>query len=107
MRRHAIAILVTFGVILALAGAVGLYARAEYTECYATFRTDEGAERAAESVRDAGHDADVDNGSVTFSSGETGADAREFRGAFQDSVRREGGEHAHPDGGCIERSGFE
>lgn len=99
-------ILVVMGVLVALGGALVLYMSQEFTECFATFRTDASAERGAGTMRDAGHDADVDDGTVTFSSGETGDDARDFRERFAAVVRDERAELAHAGNGCVERPFF-
>jgi hypothetical protein len=108
MRRGVVVLAAGAAVVLVAASGFYAYGQREYTNCYATFKTEESAERAAESLRDAGFDAEIDSpGSVTFSSGETGADAREFRGKFHEVLRRERGAPAHPDGGCLERQFFE
>lgn len=109
MRRGLVLLAIGAAVVLVAAGGFYAYGQQEYTNCYATFKTEEAAERAADSVRDAGFDAEIDSpGSVTFSSGETGADAREFRATFREVLRREGGAPAHDGGGgCLERQFFE
>jgi hypothetical protein len=43
---------------------------------------------------------------VTFSDGETGDDAQEFRRTFRALVERENGQLGHPGGGCLERTFF-
>lgn len=44
---------------------------------------------------------------MTFSTGETGKDAREERQAFRRIVKGERGELGRADGGCTERAHFD
>lgn len=94
------------GVVLLVGGAVVARAQSEYTDCYATFGSDDAAERAADRMEEAGFNTDVDRGSVTFTSGETGGDARGFRNRFYEVVREGRGSLGHSGNGCIERTFF-
>lgn len=99
--------MVLAALVLAGGGLVA-YVSQEFTECHATFATEEAAERAADSMSDAGFDAEVASaGSLEASSGETGDDARGFREEFRSVLRREGGEPSDSgESGCIERPFF-
>jgi hypothetical protein len=100
--------------ILALVVFAVAQFNSESTLCFGLFDSPQAAERAAGRLRDAGFDADVDSAEerqspevgVTFYSGDTGDDAREFREASRQAVKREGGELGHP-GGCLEKPFFD
>lgn len=101
------------GVLVLVGLGVGgyLWANSQFTACYAVFNSRAAAERAADAGRDAGLDPYVEHrasdSAVTFSTGETGEDARKARQAYREIVRRARGRLGHPDGGCLERKQVE
>lgn len=105
------ALLILVAVIVA--GGLGLVAwvSSEFTECYALYDSVEQAEATADDLdREPGvPGVDVETerrtGEVaaTFSTGETGADARPLEETFADAVRANGGELGHPGTGCLSR----
>ncbi len=98
-------LLVSLGLILAV------WANSESTTCYGIFVSGDAAGRAADAARDAGFDTDHEyqgsRSTVTFVTGETGADASEARRRFRMIVKRERGRLGHPGNGCLERSFFD
>lgn len=99
------------GIVVAVAIlvlALLAYANTRSTTCWATFRSGDVAGRAGEAAREAGFDVEYDHrGSrahATFTTPESGDDARELRRAFGAIVTRERGELGHPGDGCLERT---
>ena len=87
------------------------WTNSKFTECYASFSSEYGAEAAAGDLAGVAADVDVDLDSerragevaATFSTGATGDDARSLTMAFPRAVRAHDGELGHPGGGCRER----
>ncbi len=109
MRKVALVALVVVGLAAGCVAALYAYVNAEFTACYGIFPSRQAAERAADAARARGLDPEVDHrqtdSAVTFTTGETGNDARKARQAFREIVRRQG-RLGHPDGGCLERTFF-
>jgi hypothetical protein len=100
---------VTLLVLVALlaAGAVALMAwgNSEFTDCYARFSSEADAEAVADDLGDVDVDIERRDGefAATFTTGESGEDARSLRRAFRSAVLAQDGELGHPGDGCLER----
>jgi hypothetical protein len=99
------------GIVVAVAIlvlALVAYANTKSTTCYAFFRSGDAAGRAGDVGREAGFDVEYDHrgprAHATFTTPESGADARELRGASGTAVTHERGEPGHPGDGCLERT---
>lgn len=99
------------GIVVAVAIlvlALLAYADTKSTTCWGLFRSGDAAGRAGEAGRAAGFDVEYEHrGSrthATFTTGESGGDARGLRRAFGAIVKRERGELGHPGDGCLERT---
>lgn len=96
-------LLIAVGCLVVLAGIyIGLIfwgASSESTECFASFKTPEAADRAASMASDLGYDSAADERDrrtyVRFESGETGDDAKDFRSDFLRIMDAEDGTLAH------------
>jgi hypothetical protein len=105
--------------VLALAGiwAAYLFGWWEHTDCHSTFDSSAAAERAASVARAAGFSADVEESgsearrptsigardiAVTFSDGETGDDAADFRMAVNRLIVEGDGRPTRLEAGCYE-----
>jgi hypothetical protein len=114
VRRVGLTLLVLVAVVVA--GGIGFiaWANSEFTECYALFSSDSDAEAVADELREAapGLDLDLENErrgdevATTFSTAESGEDARPLTSAFRSAVRAHDGTLGHPDEGCLQRGPF-
>ena len=101
---------------LAAAAGLGLGAceESKFTDCYALFSTKADAEAAADELREAAPDLDIDLDTerrdreiaAIIGTSEIGEAARPLRSAFRRAVRAQGGQVGHPGDGCLEREPF-